>query len=89
MRPFFRASSFRGASFIVDCEASRIARPRELFLSYENGKDIKVVLNFLKFLFFLVTYCSKNLHFASATVVPILAIGLGKKIKKNANCSHF
>jgi hypothetical protein len=63
------------------------ATPRDLFLSYENGKDIKNVLNFSKFLFFLVTIAKIYIFKA---LVPILAIDLKeKKNEKNAIFSHF
>jgi hypothetical protein len=65
---------------IIDREASRTSRVvLELFLSYENGKDIKVVLNFSKsfcFFSYIAKFC------ISQALVPILAIGLGKKNKK-------
>jgi hypothetical protein len=57
-------------------------------LSYENSEDIKVALKVSKFLVFFWLH-GKNLHFASANLVSILSIGLGKKIKKNAIFSHF
>jgi hypothetical protein len=61
-----------------------VATPRELFLSYENGKDIKVALNFSSFCFFgyIVKICILQ------ALVLILAIGWGKN-KKNAVFSHF
>ena len=40
--------------------------PRDLFLSYGNGKDIKVVLNLSKF-FVCLSYIAKLLHFASTS----------------------
>jgi hypothetical protein len=46
-------------------------------LSCENGKDIKVVLNFSKF---LVTLIAKICILQA--IVPILAISLGNKIKE-------
>jgi hypothetical protein len=66
---------------IADCEASPRERPREvffeLFLSYENGKDIKVALHFAKSLFFgyIAKFCILQ------ALVPILAIGVVKKMQ--------
>ena len=48
-----------------------------MFLSYENDKDIKVALKFSKFLFgYIAKICILQ------AMVSILAIGLGKKLKK-------